>query len=228
MTEKHINPETFRISKKELEDRIKAKFNSRYADYDQVVSPRDMVEIDHLEFMTEEFLTGLIRTIPLRGDRSILPYAKSQINTYCRESRGLMLSQRFILEPKLIELIGSFSKSSLFGKFVTKGISDMPPTQIYGTDKDGEKVMGIYLPPLIEQREEGDILLDGTHRSYICRSMGSPIYTIHVKGVEVPYPTIPVRWNECALCSQRPDNSVRYKGLKKEFFRDLNYIGIDA
>jgi len=228
MVEKHINEEHFRIPRPELEKRTGIDLNGRFRDYSMVVPFRDMGQVDHLAFMTEEGIDKLIRAIPLRGDKRIKPYEDSQIELYCREPKGILLSQRFVLESKLLNLMSSFCDANLFRGFITKGISDMPPAIIYGRDTEDEKVLSLYLPPIVEQRSEGDVLLDGTHRCYICRSVGSSAYMIHVKGVPASYPTTPVTWDECQLYSEKPDTSVRYKGLNKNLFRDLNYVGIDG
>jgi hypothetical protein len=228
MTEEHINLENFRIPCQELEERIKRSLNGRYCDYKEIIPLRKLKEIDDLAFMTQDFLEGLIRKIPIRGNTNIFPYENSSISLFSREPKNLLLSQRFVIETKLLNLMSSFSDNTLFKDFITKGISDMPPTKVYGKDENNNKVIAIYLPPLIEQRNQDEIILDGTHRCYICRSVGSEIYGIHIKNIEIDYPTTPVSWRECKLYKIKPPKEIRYKGLNEFFFRDLNYVGVDG
>ena len=228
MNEEHINDEFFRIPRKDLEERIRFKLNGRYGDYPEIIPLRHLKQIDHLAFITQELLEKIVRGIPLRGNQTVHPYSDSEITLYSREPKGMLLSQRFVMEGKLLELMQSFSTQELFKKYITKGISYMPPVKVYGRDSKGNKAISIYLPPIIEQREEGDVLLDGTHRSYICKSVGSSIYAVHIRGVETKYPTTPVTWDECQTHKIKPPKNIRYKNLDETVFRDLNYVGIDG
>ena len=226
--EEKINATHFRIPRHVLEERIGMELNGRYHDSGEVSPLRHIQHVDYLEFLTHDFLESLIRHIPLKGEPDTLPYEQAQISLFSRESKGVLLSQRFVMEDKLVSLMNSFSNQELFKRFVTKGISDMPPTKVYGRDHEDKKVFAIYLPPIIEQRNEGEVLLDGTHRSYICKSVGSGVYAVHIAGVNGTYPTTPVSWEECVLCKVKPPKEVRYKDLDIRFFRDLNYIGVDG
>ena len=72
----------------------------------------------------------LIKHIPLRNNPDVMPYQKADIEIYGIEPKGLRLGQRFALESKLIDIIKNLD-NLLSRKFYTKGISKMPPAQIF-------------------------------------------------------------------------------------------------
>ena len=118
--EEKINATHFRIPRHVLEERIGMELNGRYHDYGEVIPLRHIQHVDYLEFLTHDFLESLIRHIPLKGEPDTLPYEQAQISLFSRESKGVLLSQRFVMEDKLVSLMNSFSNQELFKRFVTK------------------------------------------------------------------------------------------------------------
>lgn len=97
-------------------------------------------------------------------------------------------------------------------------------------DKDGTLVKRYKYsdPPLAEEILNGVVLFDGIHRNYLCGSIGSTLNTVHISEVDEDLPFSILRWKDAILCNTKPPISERYQGLKKEFFRDLSYVGIDG
>ena len=150
---------SFFIPRQELEDRVSFSFTPDLVGYDSIVPLREVVSIHHMAFMQHSQLEALIRSIPLRSvslDKTF-PYKCSRIQIFEIEPKGLSIGQTFVLTPKLLNIMSHLH--SIFDGYVTKGISKMLPTQIYGATALGTRVMAFYLPPLIEQHNGGYTLL---------------------------------------------------------------------
>jgi len=217
----------FCLPREELEDRIKANFHQNFGGYDQIVPARDVKEAEHIALFQNDVLNALLSRIPLRRDGDLVfPYEHAKFDMYSVEPKALLIGQTFVLEEKLLSIM--FDMGKLFSSHVTKGISKMPPVQIYGRDGQENKVMAFYIPPLVEKHGEEAILLDGLHRSTICSSAGTTICSIHISGVAEPLPFDPISWGEVRLFKEKPSIDRCYVNLKRVYFRDLSYVGIDG
>jgi len=225
MTDEKLNPK-FEIELSCLEDKIHRKINGDFKDYNKIVSSRDIVNLHEVSFLTEGVLTDLIQNIPLRNS-SHLPYRNSKIEVYRSEPKSYTIGQSFIDSRKILSLMGNL-ENNLLNSFFCKGISQLLPLKLYGINKNGEKVISLLIPPIIEHHDEKGVLIDGMHRSYICNCSGSSINGVHIYDIDAPLPFSPINWKHVKMVDIKPPKEERYKELKIEFFRDLGSVGIDG
>jgi len=228
MSEEKLNLK-FDIPLEQLEEIVGVSINSDFNGYDRVISPRDLVAVKGITFFRKKVLDSLIRRIPLRseGKDRIYLYERAQIRVFGREPKGTEVGQTFILERKVMSILEGLERG-IFGEFVVKGVSKMPPAQIYGSDSEGKKAIAFYIPPFVEVHGNNAVIVDGIHRSYICGGAETTINAVHIYGVEIPLPFDPLSWEETKVVKEKPPIEERYKNLKREFFRDLGAVGIDG
>ena len=228
MSTEKLNPK-FDLPLKQLEDAIHAHVNGDFCGYDYVVSPRDLQKVTGLAFFRRDTFESLIRGIPLRTESAekIYPYENARINVFGREPKGLDIGQVFVLRDKLVSIMENLGRG-VFAEYVTKGLSKMPPIQIYGLDSEGRKVMAFYIPPIIEIHGDRAVLVDGSHRSYLCGSAGTTINAAHISNVEIPLPFDPQSFDKVQIVTEKPPIEQRYQNLRRKYFRDLAAVGIDG
>lgn len=228
MSNEKLN-QSFEIPLEKIEDNIGANINGNFSGYDIVVSPRCIEYVEGISIFKTEVFEKLIRKITLKADseEKIYPYANSEIRTFCREPKGFEIGQTFILSKKILSIMSNL-EGRVFSGFESKGISKMPPVQIYGINREGRKVIAFYIPPIIEIQGKDAVLLDGIHRSYICKSAGTTINAVHINGVSSPLPFKIMGWRDASVVDEKPPIELRYKDLKREYFRDLSSIGVDG
>ncbi|MBU1632075.1 MAG: hypothetical protein KKA58_01200 [Nanoarchaeota archaeon] len=217
----------FRIEREDLEDRLKINLKEDISHFKTVIPLRDIRIIEHMAFVRTEILEALIKSIPLRREEELIfPYSNSQIQIYGVEPKGIDVGQTFVQSSKVLSIMKNMTAA--FEAYATKGISKMPPAQIYGRDTQDNPVMAFYIPPIIEHHNGGGVLLDGMHRSYICSSAGTTVNAIHIKNIGNALPFSPITWKKVSLVDEKPPIDERYKNLQKNLFRDLSYVGIDG
>ncbi len=222
----HLNKQ-FRLPRKTIEERIHHYVDRQMEQYREVVPLRTLKNIEQLTFMTRELLAALFQHIPLRrNDELIFPYQRTIPQMYHLDPQSIQVGQTFILESKLLDIMSNMR--SVFGSYLTKGISHMLPAQVYGVDHTDQKVMALYIPPFVENCKENPVLVDGMHRSYLCLAAGTTITAVHLTDVQSPLPFEPINWQEVKIVQERPPIEERYKNLQKEYYRDLSYVGIDG
>jgi hypothetical protein len=226
MSEEKLNRK-FEIPVEKLEEELDLSLNGNLSSYKTVVSPRDLYEVTEMTFMKEALLERLVRKIPLRGDPSVYPYQAAEIRVFGREPKGCDVGQTFVSKSKILDIMANL-QTKLFSGFVAKGLSKMPPAIIYGRDIRGQKVIAFYLPPFIEVHGNTAVLIDGMHRNMICHSAGTTTNAIHISRLDVPLPFDPIYWSNVKMVDEKPPVEQRYRGLKKEYFRDLGAVGIDG
>jgi len=237
MTYERLNP-PFNLSLGELEEKIGIKINENFGGYNRVIPLREIKETHAILLFTEEQLMALIRKIPLRpqnGEPLTYPYEHAKVDIFGREPKGLMIGQKFVVRKNLLSMmdeLSTTSKRGVFKNYVVRGLSEMPPLQIYGLGSNGEKAVAFYIPPLVEIQGNHAVLLDGIHRSYICATAGTAMNSIHLSGTDSftipPMPFKPLTWQDIQLVEERPSVDKRYENLKREYFRDLSAVGIDG
>ena len=228
MIEEKLNS-PFDIPIEQIEDMIGMAINGDLSGYDRVISPRALKDITNITYFRGDIFEALIRKISLR-DRTngiIYPYENSKIRVFEREPKGFEIGQTFIMSSKILSIMNNLERV-VFGRFVTKGISKMPPAQIYGIDREGKKAVAFYIPPLVEVHGDNAVLIDGIHRSYICGSVGTTINAIHICNVGVKLPFDPLEWENASLMDEKPPIEKRYVNLNQDLFRDLGAIGVDG
>lgn len=225
MSEEKLNS-TIDLPVELIEERIRHRLNGELPDYKTVVSPRALKFVRKLCIMQEESLKALIRGIPLRGT-SVLPYAHSEIEVALTEPKNFRVGQRFVLERKLLGLMTDLPQR-IFQGFCSGGFSSLPPAEIYGIDFNDREVIALYIPPVLEYIGSQKVLLDGIHRSFICRGVGAPLNAVHVYNPSEELPFTPTSWQECSNVSEKPGKENRYFNLNPKLFRDLTFVGIDG
>ena len=218
--------EAFRIGRNDLEERLQHKVPVVNSDVSTIIPLRDIVAIRHLAIMRKDFLEALVKAIPLRNEAMDQLYADSEIEVYGIEPQGMDIGQTFILSSKVLGIMSDMN--SIFGDFATKGLSKMPPSIIYGLDRQSQSAIAFYVPPLIEHHNSDGVLLDGIHRSYICKSAGTTVTAVHVFNAASPLPFDKIEWGEAQLMENKPPIEQRYRNLNPKLFRDLGYVGIDG
>ncbi|MDP3733893.1 MAG: hypothetical protein Q8R37_01575 [Nanoarchaeota archaeon] len=221
-----LNPK-FSIPLKELEERILHIFPRQFEEYKTVRSVKDIAFIHDISLMQESELQALLRSIPLQSDHSIFPYHAANISFPSVSPHFLALGQTYVQKDKLLHFISK--TSTLFGKYVTPGISSLPPMMIYGESYDAKNVLAFYLPPLVEKHDGLPVLIDGLHRSVVAHAAGTTISSLHLDRIEAPLHFIPsVAWDSLQYVDVKPPLEERFQGLKMEYFRDFSYVGIDG
>src|SRR3989338_2593412 len=186
----HLNTQ-FHLQRELVEDRIQHSLAMDREQHRYVVPLRALENIEQLTFMTQELLTALLQHIPLRRDcELIFPYRHTMPQVYHLDPQSMQVGQTFILESKLLDLMNNMR--SVFGTYLVKGISHMLPAQVYGVDHTNQKVMALYIPPLVENCKEKPVLVDGMHRSYLCLAAGTTITAVHLIDVQSPLPFDPI------------------------------------
>ncbi len=214
------------LAVEELEERIKCRLNGELPEYNVIVSPRELRQVTNVCVMHQKLLTNLISGIPLRGD-SINPYRGLEVELALTEPRTFQIGQTFVLKDKILGIMTQMPQK-IFDGFCLSGISTAPPLQLYGIDTQNRKAIALYVPPIIEYHSSRPALLDGIHRSYICKGTGAPINAVQIFNVSMPLPFSPLSWGDCSLSTEKPPKEQRYRGLRTELFRDLTYVGIDG
>ncbi|MBI2668549.1 hypothetical protein HYX14_01775 [Candidatus Woesearchaeota archaeon] len=219
-----LNPR-FRLPREQLEEKLGVALCRNNTGYNSIIPLREVARIDDLTFVRGEVLETLICSIPLRGTEQ-RPYEDAEVMIYGVEPKGLVIGQTFVSQQKLLSIMEAMR--GVFSSYVTAGVSQMPPAQIFGEDDAGKKVMAFYIPPIVEQHDGLHVLLDGIHRSYICSSVGSTVNAIHVRRVNAPLPFNPICWKDVRVVTEKPPVAERYLNLRQEYFRDLTAVGIDG
>ena len=192
-----------------------------------VVSLRDIVEVLTVQFMPDYYLQQLLHSVTLEGDPSIHPYANCTVKTFTFEPDLVQVAQTFVERKKYQKILEGFS--GVFSNIQSiNGIAKLPAVVVLGITQQGTRAVAHYIPPIVEFNHVGRNLVDGTHRNFIIRQVGTLISGIMVEGVETPFPCQTLGWNDVQVVDEKPPREQRFIGLRPDLFRDLKYIGIDG
>lgn len=103
----------------------------------------------------------------------------------------------------------------------------------YGIEYKYEEGNHILFPPIVEETAEGNIICDGMHRTFIAKEIGSKVKCIHVSSSSVPFPCLPVQWEDV----QQENNVPSLKRVPRpgwtdtlenrySLYRDFSKIGL--
>lgn len=197
-----------------------------------VVSLRDVVpgSISHIQVMSKTYLSKLLSGITLQGDESHHPYADCDIELVSMDPNNLAVGQTFIQRGKILNMVEHFE--DLFdGDFcVSRGVAGNSALIVQGQNQSGQQVMAHYVPPIVEVNNGTLFLLDGIHRNYLARSVGTNIQTVVVKGVMTPLPCGMGHWSDLRhrVMDEKPPEAERFIDLRPELYRNLKSTGIDG
>ena len=205
----------------------KSDFSGIWDSADRIVALRDLTTVTGVQAMPWPYLEKLIRGVTLAGDRTRRPYRDGQIRQLRMDPRGLTLGQTFIQRSKyqaLLEHFGDFFR----GFCVTNGVAKSTAAIVLGRTADGTPAIAHYLPPIVEEHDGKFILMDGVHRNFLVRCVGTTIESIVVRNVAEPFPCDARPWEEVQVTEEKPAKDQRFFNLRPELFRDVKHIGIDG
>ncbi len=192
-----------------------------------VVSLRDIARAESVQAMPREYLEQLIANVTLAGDTTRKPYERLDIQMLRMDPGGLRVAQTFVERPKYRGIVENVS--DLFAGFcVSRGVAKRTASIVRGRTADGTSVIAHYLPPIVEEQGGKFFLLDGTHRCFLIKAIGTTIETITVRGITAPFPCVEQEWSSLRIVDVKPPIAERFVDLRPELFRDLKFVGIDG
>lgn len=193
----------------------------------QVVSLREIKDVDLVSDMPRDYIRGLADAIPLSGEPNIFPYRGCKVRVLDIDPATVLVGQRFVQNDKLLNLIGGLRR--VFADFPgIRGFSNLTAKIVLGRSANGLPVIAHYLPTIVEEHEDELIALDGMHRQFIVRGVGGTLAAIGIRKVGAPFPCDVHHHREIAMVDAKPPMEQRYFNLKPELFRDLKAVGIDG
>lgn len=195
-----------------------------------VISLRDMEpsSISEVRIMERDTLGKLLRSIPLESMPHIHPYQDCSFNILHMDPDDLLVGQTFVQRAKYQFLIERFHNILGNGFCVETAIAQCGPMVIYGQDNDGVPAVAFYLPPIVEATGEQRFLIDGIHRNFLVKSIGGTIKTIVVQNVPSPLPCDPIPWSDIQTVDEKPVRQLRFHNLRRQYFRNTKFAGIDG
>lgn len=194
----------------------------------KVVPLRGVKKISCVVPMSTAILNHILRKMKTLGGRPVFEDATFELGRV--DPSHLMVGQKFVYRETYQSLLEDMPR--IFGGFVIhSGISDLGAYFIFGEDDKGTRVLACYLPPLVEKHGGYDVVMDGIHRNFITKQMGTTIGAILISHSSFPFPCGLRPWSEVQVISLKDkpaDINDRYFELDKGLFRDLKYLGIDG
>ncbi len=213
----------------EFESRIGIRTSSasEWSAATHIVSLRELVEVKAVEPMRRDYLTALIRNVRLAGGVNALVYDMSSVETMRIDPHGLLLGQTFVERGKYQRFLETFE--SLFASFcVPRGMAKLSACIAVGKTEQGAHAIAHYVPPIVERTQRGLALLDGVHRMFLARQVGTTIESVVVSPVGTPFPVDLHGWDRVSVVGEKPALAERYSNLRPELFRDLKHVGVDG
>jgi len=194
---------------------------------EHIVSLRELVSIEAVQPMRRDYLEALMKHVVLAGDTSAHVYRMSTVQTMRVDPHSVLLGQTFIERGKYQRFLEGFEAQ--FAAFcVPRGMAKLGACIVLGKTADGKYAIAHYIPPIIELSRERAALLDGVHRMYLARQVGTTLETIAVDRVGAPFPADLHGWDKVAVVTEKPPLEKRFSNLRRELFRDLKYVGVDG
>lgn len=176
--------------------------------------------------MPINYLKVLIKNVGLEGDPREKPYKSCHIELIRFDPWSIKIGQTFIERKKYQSILEEFS--NFFKDYcITRGAAKCNAYIVRGQTTDNVTAVAHYVPPIIEVREEW-VLLDGTHRSFLIKNVGTTSEAVVIKGVKTKFPCEPQEWASIKIVDSKPPRHERYLKLDAKFFRDLKMVGIDG
>lgn len=192
-----------------------------------ITSLRQLVSIEALEPMRRDYLEQLMQSVRLSDSDLSFVYRRSMIETMRIDPQSVMLGQTFVERGKYQRFLETFD--SQFSAFcVPRGMAKLSACVVLGKTAGGIHAIAHYLPPIVEQRENTLALLDGVHRMFLAKQVGTTLECIVVSPVVAPFPADLHGWDRVSVVSEKPELGARYSNLRPELFRDLKYVGVDG
>lgn len=198
--------------------------------YRCVTSLRDIDPrtIKQVQVMPRSYLLKLLQSITLEGDPAIQPYNGCEVEIVQLDPRDIKIGQTFVQREKYQLLLERFGGILGNGFCMNGGIAQCGPLIVFGDIQNGIPALAHYVPPIIEATSDSRFLIDGIHRSFIVRSVGTTIESILIKNVAVPLPCDPISWEHIRIVEEKPARKDRFRNLRRHLFRNTKYAGIDG
>lgn len=195
-------------------------------DVEQIISLRQMVTIKNVQVMPFNYLARLLKNAILQGTEE-RPYKNCEITTARMDPNSLQIGQTFVQRDKYREFLEDFQ--DVFKNFcVTKGVAKCTALITFGETKEGIPSIAHYLPPIVEENNGELCLLDGIHRNFLVKMVGTTLETIIIRKVKHPFPCELQTWSSVKIVDEKPPKEKRFFNLRPELFRDLKIIGING
>ncbi len=200
----------------------------RINDVKKVLPLRNLKNIDSIVPIKKEFLLTIIKKIKTIDGQS--PFKDSVIKMIKIDSSHLKVGQKFVYRENYQSMLENLS--NIFSDFsIPSGICDLGAYMVFGKDKNRNYCLSYYIPPIIEKHGSDLVIMDGIHRNFINKQVGSTPSVILVENINVPFPCSLHSWDDIKIISLKhkpKDINKRYFDLNAFRFRDLKYLGIDG
>ncbi len=196
----------------------------------KIVSLRDLTHglITSIQVMPKDYLDQLLRSVTLEGNKECRPFAECEISLARMDPNELVVGQTFIQRGKYQGLLEDFGNLLDASFCVTRGTAKRNAMIVYGQTRNGEEALAHYIPPIIEVTNGAQFLLDGVHRNFLVKQIGTNIESVLLKGVKAPLPCETGCWSDIKIVDTKPPREQRYYNLQPDLFRNLKWIGIDG
>lgn len=196
----------------------------------KIVSMRDLAHgsITGVQVMPKDYLRKLLHSVTLEGDTNHRPYKDCDIKLVRIDPNDLAVGQTFVQRSKYQDFLEEFSSILDESFCVTRGAAKCNALIVFGRTQSGEDVVAHYLPPIIEATNGTQFLLDGIHRNFLVKQIGTTIESIIVKGVSAPLPCTAKNWSDIHIVNEKPPRDQRFHNLQPSLFRNLKWIGVDG
>lgn len=194
---------------------------------ESVVSLRELISVEAVQPMRREYLSALMKNVVLAGDATMRVYAASNVQTMRIDPHSVLLGQTFVERAKYQSFLENFE--AMFTAFcVPRGMAKLGACIVLGKTADGRYAIAHYIPPIIEIVGDRPTLLDGVHRMFLARQIGTTLETVMVDKVAAPFPADLHEWNKVNIVTEKPPLEKRFSNLRRDLFRNLKYVGVDG
>lgn len=192
-----------------------------------VVSLRDITKVLAVQVMPLPYLFRLLESVTLAGDPSVRIYKDCTIRLVRSDPHQLLVGQTFVEKHKCWSLLNNFK--NIFADFcVTRGTAKCGALIVLGETVHGLLGVAHYIPPLVELHSVGHALLDGLHRSFLQKNVGTTGESVLISGVPHRFPCALHDWKDVRSVDVKPPKEERFFDLVPELFRDVKHVGIDG
>ena len=195
----------------------------------EIISLRDMIKIVAVAVMPLDYLRRLLESVTLQGNPNEKPYRGCALRRVRMDPDNVLVGQTFVERSKYQAFLEDFQDA--FADFcVTKGVAKCTALIALGERVSGSLAVAHYIPPIVEEHQNHErlCLVDGIHRNFLVKMIGTTLETIIVEGVKTPFPCDLHKWNAVQPVAAKPPLEKRFFNLRPELFRDLKAIGIDG
>jgi len=195
---------------------------------DNVVSLRDIRIILNVQAMPLSYLEKMLIKVGLEDRPQEKIYYHCNIQLIRFDPWNVKIGQTFIERTKYQSLLEDFP-NYFEGYCITRGAAKCNAYIVIGMTENSKLLsLAHYVPPIIEENNGELVLLDGVHRSFLIKNVGTTSEAVLIKGVKAKFPCDPQDWRKIKVVDSKPPRNERYFNLNTKYFRDLKYSGIDG